>query len=435
MFVSKAPVTGARLAVAAVLLASVATPSLAGSYYLQEQSARGAGRAYSGEAADTGVSSLWWNPASIARSGRELYVGAHGLLIDSDVDNANSRIIYPGGVNLPIQGQNHNIDPIESGVVPNAAFAMPVGDRFAIGIATQAPYNFTTKYNDGSFARYDALLSELRSVNVGVVGAMRVTDWLDVGVGFDAQYVDATLTSALPNLSPLLPDGRNSLEGDGWDYGWNVGAQAHAGRWDFGLSYRSEIEHELKGDVNISGLLAPLPSAANVSTGGTASFNTPWYASASVRYAITDKLTLNAQVNRIGWSEFDAIRVAYTGGGDTIVQDYKDVTTGAIGFDYVANDRVTFRGGVGYDPTPTRDTERTARIPDADRILVSGGVSVKATPAITIDTGLTYIAFKDGDIVSDRTFYAGTPAATTTQLRGTAEGHGIGASVGVRWAF
>jgi long-chain fatty acid transport protein len=423
------------LSLAAVLLASVATPTLAGSFYLQEQSARGAGRAYSGEGADTGVASMWWNPASIARSGREVYVGAHGLLIDSNVDNAGSFVTYPGGANVPVQGQFHNIDPIESGIVPNFAISMPVGDRFAVGLAVQAPYNFTTKYQPTSFARYDALTSELRSANISLVGAMKVTDWLDIGVGVDAQYVDAKLTSALPNLSPLLPDGSNVLEGDGIDYGWNVGAQVHTGPWSAGLSYRSAIDHELDGDIAITGLLGPI-AAGNFTGSGTASFSTPWYATASVRYAVTDKLTLNAQVNRIGWSEFDAIRVRYgAAGGDTIVQDYKDVTTGAVGFDYAMNDEVTFRGGVGYDPTPTQDGERTARIPDADRWLFSGGVSVKATSAITVDTGLTYIAFADGDIESNRTFYAGTAAATTSHLRGTAEGHGLGASIGVRWAF
>jgi len=434
MITFTAPRHSGRLALAAVLLASVATPSLAGSFYLQEQSARGAGRAYSGEAADTGVASLWWNPAAIARSGREVYVGAHGLLLNSSVYNNGSTITYPGGTTLPIQGQNFNPDPIESGIVPNFAISTPIGDRFAVGLAVEAPYNFTTKYQQGSYARYDALTSELRSANVSLVGAMKVTDWLDIGVGVDAQYVKAKLTSALPNLSPLLPDGSSSLEGDGWDYGWNVGAQAHTGRWDFGLSYRSKIEHELDGDVNIAGLLGPL-AGANVSTGGTAKINTPWFASASVRYAVNDKLTLNAQVNRIGWSEFQAIDIAYTGGGESYTQNYKDVTTGAVGFDYQANERVTFRGGVGYDPTPTRAGERTARIPDADRWLFSGGVSVKATPSVTVDTGLTYIAFSDSDIADTHTNYAGTPAATTTHMIGKAEGSGVAASVGVRWAF
>lgn len=434
MSISRTAFGGVRLAVSAVLLASVATPSLAGSFYLQEQSARAAGRAYSGEAADRGVSSMWWNPAAIARSDRELYLGLHALAVDSSVYNAGSFVTYPGGTDVPEQGASFSPNPIESGIVPNFAISTPVGDRFAVGLAVEAPYNFTTKYNPASFARYDAETSELRSVNVSLVGAMQVTNWLDVGVGVDAQYMKAKLTSSLPNLSPLLPDGNSSLEGDGWDYGWNVGAQAHAGRFDLGVSYRSSIEHELEGDVAVTGLLGPI-AAGNFTGTGTAGLNTPWFASASVRYAVNDRLTLNAQVNRIGWSEFDAIRVAYGSGGDTIVQDYRDVTTGAVGFDYVANDRVTVRGGLGYDPTPTRDGERTARIPDADRWLVSGGVSIKATPRVTVDTGLTYVMFGDSQISGDRTFYAGTAAATTTHLRGTAEGSGLAGSVGVRWAF
>lgn len=426
---------GLRLAVSVLALTAVATPSLAETFYLKEQSVRGSGRAYSGETADTGVSSLWWNPASIARSGRELYVGLHGILLDSRVDNTGSTLVYPGGATVPVSGRaNTALDPIESGLVPNFAFAMPVGDRFAVGVSVAAPYNFTTKYEPGAFTRYDALTSELRSANVGLTAAMQVNDWLDVGAGVDVQYVKAFLSSSLPNLSPALPDGRNALSGDGIDYGWNVGAQVHKGPWDFGLSYRSAIEHELDGDVTISGLVGPI-AAGNVATSGTATFSTPWYASASVRYAVNDRLTLNGQVNRVGWSEFDAIRVRYGAGGDTIVQDYKDVTGGSVGVDYVANDRVTVRAGVAWDPTPTQDGERTARIPDGDRWLYSAGASIQATDSITVDTALTYIALDDADIAVDRTFYAGTPAATTSRLRGRAEGSGVVASVGARWAF
>jgi len=419
---------------ASAVLVAAASPAAAQAYYLQEQSARAAGRAYSGEAADIGVSSLWWNPAAIARSGREVTVGVHAVAVNSEVKDAGSTVTYPGGATVPVGGNTTAPSPIESGILPNFAIATPIGDRFAVGVSVAAPYNFTTKYEPDAFARYDALTSELRSANVGLVGAMRVTDWLDLGVGVDAQYVKAKLTSALPNLSPLLPDGSSSLEGDGWDYGWNVGAQAHFGRFDLGLSYRSEIEHGLDGEVVIAGLLGPL-AGSNVSTSGVAGFSTPSYIAASIRYAATDRLTLNAQINRIGWSEFDAIEVVYPNGGQTIVQDYKDVTTGSVGFDYLASDTLTFRGGVGYTPTPTRDTERTARIPDSDRWLVSGGLTVKATDAMDVDFGLTYVAFEDGDIFSDRTQYAGTPAATVTRLRGTAEGYGLAWSLGTRFRF
>lgn len=422
------------LAFTTALMAGVAAPALAGSFYLQEQSVRGMGRANSGETADVGASSLWWNAASIARSGREVYVGAHGLILDSDVDDAGSTLTYPGGATVPVSGDPHVHDVVNSGLVPNFAIAMPVGDRFAVGLSVAAPYNFTTEYEPNDFARYDALKSELRSGDIGLTVAARVTDWLDVGVGFNAQYADATLTSALPNLSPALPDGLNTLEGDGWDYGWNVGAQVHTSRWDFGLSYRSEIEHELEGDIAISGLLGPL-AGSNVETSGVATFTTPWFASASVRYAVTDRLTLNAQVNRIGWSEFDAIRVRYAATGNDIVQAYDDVTTGAVGFDYQIDPTMTVRGGVAYDPTPTPDDHRTARIPDGDRFLVSAGLSKTVRPGLTLDGAVTYINIDDSEIFDDRVIYAGTPAAVTSRLRGESTGSGVGFSAGMRWNF
>ena len=111
------------------------------------------------------------------------------------------------------------------------------------------------------------------------------------------------------------------------------------------------------------------------------------------------------------------------------------MTTGAIGLDYALSDKTTLRAGVGYDPTPTRDSLRTARIPDADRWLFSVGGSTEVTEGVTFDAGLTYIAFSDSTIHDDRTFYAGTPAAVTSHLRGEAEGSALVASIGARWAF
>ena len=439
------------LALSTALLAGVAAPAMAGSFYVQEQSTRGQGRANAGVGADKGVQSLWWNPAAIAGTQREVYTGMHGLILDSSVDNRGSTLTYNvpvAGVGVvsrtyPVNGDPHVHDVVESGIVPNFAISTPIGDRFNVGLAVQAPYNFTTKYLADDFARYDALTSELRSANVSLVAAAKVTDWLDIGAGFDAQYAKATLSSALPNapipavLSPAYvispsTDGRNQLEGDGWNYGWNAGAQMHFGKLDLGLSYRSEIKHELDGTVNISGLTGVL-AGANVSADGTAKFTTPWYATLSARYAVNDRLTLNAQVNQIGWSKFDAIRVNYGAtGASTIVQDYDDVTTGAVGFDYKIDPTMTFRAGVGYDPTPTPDDHRTARIPDGDRWLYAAGLS-KTMGSMTFDGAVTYIDIDTAAINDTRDVYGN--GLVVSNLRGEAKGNGVGFSLGATWNF
>lgn len=421
------------LALATTSLIAVGQAHAAG-YYLQEQSVRGTGRAYSGEVADQGVSSLWWNPASIARSGREAYVGMHAIFVDATVENHGSTITYPGGVTVPVSGEPRAFNPIQNGVAPNFAIATPVGERFALGLSVAAPHNFTTEYRPNSWARYDALTSRLTTADIQVSGAWQVNDWLDLGVGVSGQYAEAKLSTAYPNLSPVAPDGVSQLSGDGWDFGWSAGAQAHLGAMTLGASYRSAMEHDLDGRVLVMGLLGPI-SPANMDTSGSAQFSTPWIATLGARWQATDKLTLNAQVQRIGWSEFDDIEVSFPGGGETLAQDYKDVTSGGVGLDYAVNDRLTLRTGVQYDPTPTPDDARTARVPDGDRWLYGVGATAKVSDRMSFDAALAYIDFKDSAVNHDTNFYGGTPAATTTRLRGEVQGEGYVLSLGLRTSF
>lgn len=427
----------AGVALAAVAAASQAS---AAAFYLQEQSVRGAGRAYSGEVADRGAASLWWNPASIAGLERnEIYGGLHVIQVDSQVNNAGStltRPVVPGGLTTPVGGEPRAGGPINNGVVPNLAGAFRINDKLAVGLTVGAPYNFTTDYNSRSWTRYDALKSNLTTIDVNGSVAYRVNAMLDLGVGVSAQYTDAELSSALPNLSPLLPDGSSSLKGEGnWDYGWNAGLQFHATpALTIGASYRSEIKHELDGKVVISGLLGPL-AAANVSADGVAKITTPWTATLGARWKVSGKATLNASVSRIGWSEFDKIVVSYTGGGSVSEQNYKDTTTVAAGVDYDVSPKLTLRAGVQYDPTPTPSIGRTARVPDGDRMLYAVGSTWQATDSLKWDAAVSYISFDDSTINRTETIYSGTAAATTLNLKGDVGGSAVVLSTGVRWSF
>ncbi|MCR5877105.1 OmpP1/FadL family transporter [Phenylobacterium sp. J367] len=423
------------LLTAGLVLVASAAPALAGGFYLQEQSVRGLGRAYSGEVADQGAASLWWNPAAIARSPREVYAGAHGVFVEAEVANDGSTITYPGGATLPVRGEARAFNPIQDGVAPNLAATTPVGDRFAVGLSLAAPYNFTTEYRTGAWARYDALTSRLTTADLQLTGAWRATDWLDLGLGVSAQYADAKLQTAYPNLSPLLPDGVSQLAGDSWSYGWTLGAQARFERVTLGASYRSKMDHDLDGHIFVGGLLGPL-AAANTGGPGSASFSTPWIAALGARVRATERLTLNAQVQRIGWGEFDEIEVRTAAGAtQALDQNYRDVTTGGVGLDYAVNERLTLRAGVQYDPTPTPDDERTARVPDGDRWFYGVGASAVVTPTIDVDLGAGYIDFANSRIRHDTVFYAGTPAAVTTRLDGEVQGRGFIISAGVRARF
>jgi long-chain fatty acid transport protein len=390
---------------------ALSAPASAAGFYLQEQSARAVGRAFSGEAADTGPQSLWWNPAAIGGATQAVgYFGASGIMPSTKVSDQGTLIVRPGQAPASVGGIATSTNAFLSGVLPSSAAVVPVSDKLAFGLALSAPYDFATKYQTGSWARYTALTTALRTIDVQPSIAIAPTSWLRLGAGPNAEYADAILSNALPNLSPLLPDGFQHLKGDGWNWGWSAGAQIHNDFATLGVSYKSSIEHRLNGQLMVSGLLGPL-AASNLSTGVQARFRTPWQAIVGARVKANDKLTLDAEVTRVGWSEFDAIRLGAPVNA-AVPEGYRDTWSVAGGLDYALCPQWTVRGGIQYDQTPTRDGQRDARVPDSDRLNFALGASFHATKALTFDAGASYILFKNVAIDRVTAAYAGTPVQT-----------------------
>lgn len=421
---------------AGALLASAGS-ACAGGFGVSEISVKGMGRANSGEVADGGVESLWWNPAAIARSGRELSLGGHDRNYDTDFVDQGSTItrpIPPAGLTTPVGGASSVGDGGGHFTAPYLAGAMPIGDRFALGMSLTRPYLLRTELGAGSWARYDTIRSKIAVTDLQLTAAVQATDWLDIGLGVNAQYNDAFLDQAYPNLNPAAPDGLSHLAGDGWAYGWTLGAQARFESLAFGLSYRSTVEHELDGQLKLSGLLAPL-DGANFAAPATASFTLPWSLTAGVRWAATPGTTLNAQVVRTGWSQYDAIDVAFAGQTVAVLQNFKDTTAVSVGIDHELTPVWTVRAGVQFDPTPTPDNLREPGVFDADRTIYALGASLAVSESVTVHGAFSYTAFSEAPLFDNDVFYGGTPAQVLARSRGTFDGGGASAGLGVNWKF
>ncbi|WP_288486360.1 outer membrane protein transport protein [uncultured Novosphingobium sp.] len=419
---------------ATALAFGISTVASAQAFYLQEQSVRAQGRAFSGEAADTGVDSLWWNPASIGgMEGGEAAIHASAIIPRGKVVDNGTVIVRPGQRPAPVGGDPIARNPINKGVLPSGAVAYGMG-RVAFGLAVTAPYNFTTNYDADSWARYSADKTKLRTFDIQPSVAFMVTPQLSIGAALNAEYADATLSNYLPNLSPALPDGRQQLKGNGWDFGWSAGAQYRGGPVTLGLAYKSSIKHKLDGSITTEGLLGPL-AGQNRSIDTSASFRTPWQAIGSVRVKATPQLTLNGQVIRYGWSKFDAIRLGAPVNA-AIPENYKNSWTYAFGADYDVNPDLTVRAGIQHGNTPTRDGDRDARVPDSNRWNFSAGTSIKASSAITVDAAASYITFKDAPIDRITAAYAGTAAQTPVITNGELrDASALVFSLGARMAF
>jgi long-chain fatty acid transport protein len=422
---------------AAGALVAAAGSAEAGGFGVTELSARGLGRANSGEAAASGVEARGWNAAAIARTPRQASIGLSrhdDSTVFSDRGSTLLLPVPPAGLSVPVGGASNISDGVPDMTTAYGAAAMPIGERFALGLSVSQPYRLRTELGDTAWARYDTIRSKIQIADIQLTGAVQATDWLDLGLGLDAQRNEAALDQAFPNLAPGAADGVFRLAADGWGYGWTAGAQAHAERLTVGLSYRAAIKHKLDGGVQLSGLVAPL-DGANFAAPATARFSTPWIVTAAARWAATPALTLNAQVVRSGWSRYDVIAVTFGGQTVAIPQNFKDTTSLAVGLDYRLNPTWVVRAGVQNDPTPTPDSLREPGVFDADRRIYAVGASAELSPSATLHGALAYTDFADAVLVDNDVFYAGTPAQTTARSRGLFSGHGVSASAALNLRF
>jgi long-chain fatty acid transport protein len=371
----------------------------AAGFYLEDQSTKGSGRAFSGEASDMGAASMWYNPAAIAGiTSSEIEGSLTPILVDARVSDASSTIKYLGQPTTPISGTPNAFKPVELGVIPASAFAYRINDQWSVGVAVTSPFSFATKYDDSNvFSRYSGLTTRLTTIDVQPTIAWRPVRWIGIGGGANVEYTNAVLTQALPQLTAGVPDGNLDLHGNNYAVGYNVGVQLHpTDKVVVGLAYRSKINHDLSGLYKIQGLqgLLALANTTGVGTAASASFNTPWSATFGVRWRVTDKLTVEGQGVRFGWSEFSQIALSTPSNLlPNQPENYHDTTSGAVGMDYDLTRRLTLRAGVQYDPTPTTDGSRDSRVPDGDRFLFAGGYSFKVTPNIVLDGAISYIDF------------------------------------------
>ena len=420
----------------AILLLTAAEPALASGFYLQEQSVRGWGRANSGEAADQGPASLWWNPAAIGWDEESSAAfGATAVVPKGRVEDSGTLIDRPGFAPAAVGGAPVQNNPVQKGVLPGSAAALRLSDRLALGLVIASPYSFTTDYDPAGWQRYSAIRTRLVTLDIQPSLAFAPNRWLSLGAGLNIEYSDAFLSNALPNLAPGSADARLRLSGDGIDLGWSAGVQVRpAERVTLGIAYKSAIEHKLEGSVSISGLAGAL-AARNVDSDIVATFSTPWQLIVGGRAGIGEVVTLNAQAVRFGWSKFERIDLAAPL-NSFIPQGYKDSWSFAFGLDAQLSGRLTLRGGIQFDATPTRDDRRDPRVPDSDRVNYNVGASFRMSEQLHLDAAAAYTDFETSPITRDERFYAGTAAQVDILTEGQARGQrAIVLSLGGRLGF
>jgi long-chain fatty acid transport protein len=401
-------------AVVAISLLAAGGSAQAAGYAIKEQSTTAQGTAFAGATASAAdVTYMFFNPAALGWVEKIEFAAVATLAAPKlELERSSASTI----LGTPISGRTTEDDIGENVVVPAFYAALPLPAGLRAGLGVNVPFGLETNYSRGWVGRYHGVKSELVTLNVNPALAWRPVDWLSAGVGFQAQYADGTLTSAvdfgtigavsgIPGSVPGGQDGFARTEGDDWAYGWNAGAivEPLAGT-RLGVAYRSEIEHTLRGDADFSGDAAGI---ADIIRGSTSAFTdtdadlsvtTPASLSFGVHQDLTERVAVMAEAQWTDWSVFDQLTIKFDNPAqpDSVTEEeWRDTWFFALGTTFRATDELTLRAGVAYDQTPVKDKFRTPRIPDGDRYWLSLGAGWRPLAWLDIDAAFTYIDLED----------------------------------------
>jgi long-chain fatty acid transport protein len=404
------------LAVSTVFIGASGLANAAG-FALIEQNASGMGNAFAGAAAVAeDASTIFFNPAGMSYlPDSQLVVAAHAIRPSAEFNNNGShRSPLTGGLATP---GGDGGDAGDLAFVPNFYFAKAITENIRLGVGINAPFGLKTEYSDGWVGRYQAIKSELKTININPSVAFRASDRLSVGFGISAMRAEADLTNAVDfgticaaalggcGVGAIFQrnDGLARLEGDDWGFGWNAGVIFQATQATrFGLAYRSQVHQTLEGTVKFSDVpaafaLSPLLTATFANGNATAKLTTPDSLSASLLHQINDQWDVMADLTWTRWSKFEQLTAVRTSGTivSNVPENWENAIRASIGASYRYNDTLKARIGVAYDESPVPSAFRTPRIPDNDRVWLSLGANFKFTSTSNLDVGYTHIFVHD----------------------------------------
>ena len=389
----------------------------ASGFQLKENSVKSLGSAFSGSAVAE-------NDSSVVVNNPAMMTGLSGTTVQTDLSLIDVNAEFTGSgsdiTGRPISGGNGG-DAADLAAVPAMSLVHKFDNGVALGAMVSAPFGLKTEYDREWVGRYYAVESDVKIVNLTLSAALDIVpERFSVGAGLVFSHANVTLSKGVDFGSVLfgqLPaaarpgapayarpqgsDGFFEIEGQDNGIGWVAGAALRpTDRLTIGLSYQSEIDYTLQGDVDWT-----VPSAARATFDasgagvlfrdgrGQAALTTPSTTTVSVSYRVTDSFKLQTTYAETGWESLQEVRIDFANPDADAREDFQWDRTRfmSIGGEYKLNDAWMLRAGYAYDETPTTFQHRTPRLPDEDRKWFSLGATWQYNDALQVNFAYTHI--------------------------------------------
>lgn len=367
---------------ASLVLSAMA--SFGGGYQLNLQGLRQMAMGGTGAAWPWDASTIFYNPGGLSRlHGVQAYVST-GVIVPSTS--------YGNRGTSGITSANENT--VSQSFMPfNLYIGGPVHEdaRVGVGLGVYTPFGSGVKWNDNWLGRYIVQSVDLKTVFFQPTLSFRITEGLSIGAGLVIGAGSVDYTRALPvhgQQGPGLDDGQAHLHGSATGVGFNVGISRRISENVYlGLTYRSQVNMDVSGGT----AKFKVPTSLRDSFPNTtfdARLPMPEVLTLGLGWRIND-VTLQLDCNYTGWSAYDSLRFDFKQTTSSLTnirapRKYRNTFTPRFGMAYKVSRVVGLMGGVAYDPTPVTNDYVSPDLPDADRIILSCGITVKPLPGLTL---------------------------------------------------
>lgn len=339
-----------------------------------------------------GASSLAQSAATIAHSDHASAIFFNPALINNfektRIEMGTTFIFPDREFKSDLTGRTEDGDDEVS--LPSTFFAThKLNESWSVGLGVFNPFGLSTDWPDDWEGRYIATTSEMETFNINPVLSCRLTPWMTLAAGLDFLTLDASLEKKI-NFQPFgLPDGNQEFDGDGEDFGYNLGIvlEPHEDI-TIGASYRSEIDVDIDGDATflVPEEVSQSPILSFPNTEADSDITLPEQIHFGIAYKGFAPLTIETAVRWEGWSSFDELKieldhpVGLLNNPNKIFiteRDWEDTWTWSLGLKYRINKFIAVMGGYLYQGNPVPDRTFDPTIPDANGHLFSLGTDLK----------------------------------------------------------
>ena len=293
-------------------------------------------------------------------------------------------------------------------VAPTFYLSVPITDNLTFGWGNYAEYGLGTKYKNDWALAWDTTETTIEQYTLNPNLAYKITDWWSVSAGLRVSYITFE-NYANPMMGLTHPtfgayNLRSHLKGDDWAIGYILATKfkitdtIHAG-----ITYRSRLEHHIKGDFTMNGSIGGL---VPMDTSGEASakLTLPSSVATGINWDITDDWRVGATIIWTEWSTVDDIDFKLPAGyGYRQRLDFRDAFRYGMGTEYDFTNWLQGRLGYVYDLDPSHENRGTTMLPAGDRHIIATGLGFNITEQLRFDVGLSFICMeRSARIIRDR---------------------------------